>query len=171
MCVKCLAEAFPDRERTVLESGHYLLNFVGCAKCSERTERLGVASRKHEEEEGDEAGDFEETIEFDHACSKCGHVIASHYYCFRVRAEAGQQEYSMSCALCGKGEDVQRIIPTGGVGGADEEERDEERKATKPISAKDEESVTAPFASLMAGLNLSGAAQSQAKENDDAEWD
>jgi len=65
--------------------------------------------------EGDVGSDeYEEEATYDHVCTQCGHVIAQHYYAFRVCRQVDEcakrtgrvtQEYYMECTLCGKGMD------------------------------------------------------------------
>jgi hypothetical protein len=164
MCVKCLLEAFPDRERMTLEAGYYFVNFGGCAQCRE-PRSAGVLVTKRERAEEEDEDSYEETIEYEHTCAKCSHVIASHYYCFRVRTDLGQQEHSMSCALCGKGEDVQSILP-----GKPSLPSTQERP-----QVAEEPSATTSVSALLTGMTLKGVPSAQqakaaADEEEDQEW-
>jgi Churchill protein len=107
MCKHCLREAFPERQRTTLQNGAYLLNFAGCAGCKQRNDFLAERNLREEEtDEKDEEGEsiYEHSNDYEHACKLCGHKVADHSYVFRVISNGEIQEYSMSCALCGKGE-------------------------------------------------------------------
>uniref|UniRef100_A0A7S0DB84 Protein Churchill n=1 Tax=Amorphochlora amoebiformis TaxID=1561963 RepID=A0A7S0DB84_9EUKA len=95
----CLKEFRPERHRTCLDTGAYLLNFKGCCKCGNRV-ALKMVSRKVEEEE-DKDGYISEVVTFNHICAKCSHVICEHYYSFEAGEDA--QEYLMECPLCGRG--------------------------------------------------------------------
>ncbi|XP_072040985.1 protein Churchill-like [Amphiura filiformis] len=112
MCVECVKDKCPDRGRTCLETGSYLLNFQGCAECHKK-EPIKIEARQSgtEEEaaEEDAEGGEEELITFDHVCSECGHIIAEHQYTFCVDGE--YQEYSMTCMLCGRGSDSISVLP------------------------------------------------------------
>jgi len=101
MCRECVKEEYPDRGRTCLEKGCYLFNFISCTGCGKKE----VTQINHNE--NNEAD--EEVITFEHACSHCGHVVASHVYNFTV--SDGYQEYSMDCLLCGTAEDEQSVLP------------------------------------------------------------
>jgi len=103
MCVHCLREAFPERHRCTLERGTYFLNFAGCYQCKQRNDFPIETSRTTKEEKSEE--EMEETIEYDHTCKQCNHVIARHFYSYTENHEAEIQDYNMSCALCGKGND------------------------------------------------------------------
>ena len=98
MCQKCVKQQYPQRDRTCLESGSYILNFRGCTQCGVR-EPMNV---KNKECTTDDSGD--ENIQYEHVCSQCGHVVAHHMYSFTV--VEGDQEYEMNCLLCGTGEDT-----------------------------------------------------------------
>ena len=80
MCRLCLLEVQPDRLRTALEAGAYVLNFKGCAGCSQRAVNLKevnrVASVQVEEDEIE--SETTESISYSHACGNCGHVVAVH---------------------------------------------------------------------------------------------
>jgi len=112
MCVGCLREAFPERERSTLERGSFMLNFAGCKQCGARDDFLVEQKRRREETEDETEQSFEETIEYEHCCKRCGHVVAQHMYEFRVVQLGTVQEFSMSCALCGKGEHTSSSVPT-----------------------------------------------------------
>ena len=110
MCVACLLTVRPERGRTCLETGAYLLNYAACQGCQGRG---AVISRQREEEEDeDDDGDYEQTISYTRphgshdtfspllprrplsppplplscadVCGLCGHEIASHWYTFSV---------------------------------------------------------------------------------------
>lgn len=85
-----------------MEGGSYLLNFKGCAKCSEFA-IIKIANKKRNEE-----GDLE-TVTYTHHCPKCDHVICDHKYTFEVNGD--YQEYNMECMLCGIGEATISIEP------------------------------------------------------------
>ncbi|KAH9259391.1 hypothetical protein BASA81_002434 [Batrachochytrium salamandrivorans] len=111
MCKGCVRDCFPERGRSVLESGFYHINFASCVGCGERSQSLfqGKDAKPQvlqgDDNDNDGEDTYEETIEFEHQCDKCKHVIAQHYYQFKI-LPSGQQEYVMSCSLCGKGEDL-----------------------------------------------------------------
>ncbi|XP_066928913.1 protein Churchill-like [Clytia hemisphaerica] len=105
MCKECVINPFPNRNKTCLESGSYLINFKGCKECGKR-ELIKISNKQLKED------DEEENITYIHTCDSCAHVIAEHEYTFSVIDE--EQEYSMNCLLCGTGEDtVQQFIPKG----------------------------------------------------------
>ena len=86
-----------------------MLNFAGCAACGQRSDFLDELKRTRTEEDDDET--YEESIEFEHCCKSCNHLVAKHSYDFRIVQQGQVQEFSMSCALCGKGEDVSSSLP------------------------------------------------------------
>ncbi|XP_072896307.1 protein Churchill [Hemitrygon akajei] len=102
MCVGCVLREYPDRGNTCLENGSYLLNYVGCAKCSKRDFVL-ITNRTQDDDDG------EEIVTYDHVCQNCHHIIARHEYTFTVVDE--YQEYTMLCMLCGKAEDSISVLP------------------------------------------------------------
>ncbi|XP_041095800.1 protein Churchill [Polyodon spathula] len=102
MCTDCVQKEYPNRGNTCLENGAFLLNYVGCAKCSHRDFML-INNKTTEEEDG------EEIVTYDHVCKNCHHVIARHEYTFSVVDD--YQEYTMLCMLCGKAEDTISILP------------------------------------------------------------
>lgn len=164
MCKGCVRDCFPERGRSVLESGFYHVNFASCAGCGERSQSLLQGKdAKPQVEDGDGDGDdgtYEETIEFDHQCDKCKHVIAQHYYQFKV-LPGGQQEYVMSCSLCGKGEDL------GSAWGKAASTGDHAQIATQVV----------PPVEIFAGLKLSTTHHPTHphhhadKQEDEGEWD
>ena len=104
----CLGELLPDRGRTALDCGHYLLNWRACANCGRMTEiveagRETDARAADEVDEGSDDGECDETTTFMHRCATCSVVICEHYYNFRFDDERACQVYTMSCLLCGKG--------------------------------------------------------------------
>ncbi|KAL4237363.1 Protein Churchill [Mactra antiquata] len=103
MCVSCVKEEYPDRESICLDTGSYMLNFVGCAQCGDK-HGLTVVNRQTTEDE-----DGEETITYQHICKSCNHVIANHEHLFRV--EDDYQIYEMLCSLCGRSDDQRSIMP------------------------------------------------------------
>lgn len=103
MCEDCVKEEYPDRGRMCLDTGSYLLNFRKCNFCDHK-EEMQVMNKQQNGQDSEE-----EFITFEHVCSHCNHVIASHEYCFRVDGDF--QEYEMDCMLCGRGEDVVTILP------------------------------------------------------------
>ncbi|XP_005991558.1 protein Churchill [Latimeria chalumnae] len=102
MCRACVQREYPDRGKTCLENGSFLLNYVCCAVCSKRDFVL-ITNKAIEEEDG------EEIVTYDHVCKNCHHVIARHEYTFTVVED--YQEYSMLCLLCGKAEDSISVLP------------------------------------------------------------
>lgn len=102
MCKSCVKEQCPDRGRVCLETGSYLVNYRSCSKCSTK-DPLIIADMSSEETE------LTEVVTYNHTCSNCGHLVASHEYIFRVNEDC--QEYEMECLLCGRGEDVVSIVP------------------------------------------------------------
>lgn len=88
MCRACLKTAFPERHRCTSSDGALMHNFSGCAVCkSQCTTLLVLNHTASEEEDGD---GYEESVEFDHGCSKCRHIVARHIYEFRASAQGGQ---------------------------------------------------------------------------------
>ncbi|ELR25213.1 churchill domain containing 1, putative [Acanthamoeba castellanii str. Neff] len=102
MCRRCLVHVCPQRDRTCLSSGSYLLNFKGCGECG-KMEFIKIAELEKNETETDE------TVTYQHQCSECSHKIADHEYTFTIDGE--YQEYAMNCVLCGYGEDRVSIMP------------------------------------------------------------
>ena len=102
MCRDCLFEVRPRRGSVCLETGAYVLNFRGCARCGSRQRPRAVAHTREEDEDDDEVS---EEITFRHVCATpgCGHVIAEHFY--RYRGDDRLQTYLMECVLCGFGAD------------------------------------------------------------------
>jgi len=105
MCKDCVYEEFVDREGTVCEDGAYVLNLKVCAACQKRGRVRNVEKKSTEDEKGNE------TIEFDHVCEWCGHVIAHHHYELTIDEKRRMQVYSMECMLCGTAEDTRSIDP------------------------------------------------------------
>lgn len=156
MCKLCLREPFPERGRTVLESGFYLVNFMSCAQCGQRSQSLFQGREATPQvEEDDDA--YEETIEFDHKCDSCQHVIAPHYYQFKViTGESEAQEYLMSCSLCGKGEDSTLVHA-----------RLDKSSTVVVLKHAEPESMSKVFA----GLQLNLAATAAQDDGSEGEWD
>lgn len=102
MCRHCLVNVCPQRNRTCLSNGSYLLNFKQCGNCG-KFDTIKIINFTRTEEENDES------VSYDHHCSHCDHKIASHSFTFAV--SNGYQEYSMDCMLCGFGEDRQSCLP------------------------------------------------------------
>ena len=117
----CLGELLPDRGRTALDRGHYLLNWRACANCERMTEIVEAGretdARAAEAEEGSDDGECDETTTYMHRCAACSVVICEHYYNFRFDDELSRQVYTMSCLLCGKG-GSESFIDLDGSGGA-----------------------------------------------------
>lgn len=126
MCKQCLREAFPERQRTTLDTGAYHLNFAGCSQCHQRGDFLKETNRRTEETEHNDEGldaeeddpdfmllQFEETIEYSHSCPSCNHIVAEHFYEFKLLKQnrSTVQEFTMSCSLCGKGQDTCLAVP------------------------------------------------------------
>ena len=100
---RSVKKPFVDRADCVLDTGAYMLNLSGCAKCGER--KVKEEKRNIEVDDGDSV--YEETITFHHVFCKCSYVVAVHNYSFSV--EGYVQCYEMSCMLCGTGKDERRI--------------------------------------------------------------
>ncbi|XP_065663535.1 protein Churchill [Hydra vulgaris] len=98
MCINCVEAAFPERGKTCLDGGSYLLNFKGCFECGKR-EMVQVVEKKYKSD-----GEDKETVKYSHQCF-CGHYIAGHKYKFEVTTSF-EQEYEMNCLLCGVGENT-----------------------------------------------------------------
>lgn len=152
MCLECLLEHRPDRGRTCLEEGVYMINFKGCKKCGEVVELKNKKVEATEEEEVED-GEFTEELTFDHVCGKCGHVVAQHFYQFQVTPT--KQEFMMECMLCGRGIDE---IPLGVK---------RETVGTQTIT------VAAPKPALKLELAKLGLQQKEQKpsEHKDEDWD
>lgn len=154
MCKLCLREPFPERGRTVLESGFYLVNFLSCVQCGQRSQSL-FQGREAIPQVEQVDGAYEETIEFDHKCDACQHVIAPHYYQFKViTGEA--QEYLMSCSLCGKGEDSTLVHA-----------RQDKSSTVVVLKHAEPESMSKVFA----GLQLNLATTAAQDDGSEGEWD
>jgi Churchill protein len=162
MCKDCVKEAFVDRGRCALERGCYLLNFAGCIKCQRRDDFLEEKNLVHTEEQEDEAELFEETLEFNHCCKSCGHVIAKHLYGFRTNTTV--QEYSMACALCGKGEDVVAV----------KEQQQQQQPSGRSTALPDEQQISRvqfPTVMLTSNLLIQTKSKQKKEEEDDDEWE
>lgn len=94
----------PERGRTCLENGSYLLNYKGCGGCGQR-DFIKIIDREVTRNDDE----TEEEVTFTHVCSLCEHVIATHEYSFSVDDQ--DQQYSMNCMLCGFGEDTCSFMP------------------------------------------------------------
>ena len=109
MCLNCLNTARPDRGTVCLDEGAYLVNFKACASCGVRAmprtakrEEEATVDSEDETPEGEEPEETEE-VQFQHVCSECGHVVASHYY--RSVYSTRSQRFLMECMLCGRAAD------------------------------------------------------------------
>lgn len=102
MCKECVKEVFKDRERTCLETGTWWMNYKGCKECHSMSDLIVTEYKKEED-------DTSEEITYKHVCKKCGHEVAEHSYSFAI--EDDEQEYIMSCLLCGNGGDSVSISP------------------------------------------------------------
>jgi hypothetical protein len=157
MCKDCLVEVMPARQRTTLESGHYILNFKQCHACKDH----GHMPTEHDrqttvEEENDE---YVESVAYVHRCAACAHAIASHEYAFRVVGSA--QEYSMYCALCGKGESTQFMRA---VRDAEHQERSAAEAYNLPVP------VQVSLAAAFTNIPVSAPPRAQSDEAHDLEW-
>lgn len=107
MCKKCIvSENPPDRGRTCLDAGAYILNLGACGNCGARGSLpKSVEVSRTVNTDTDDEGESEEVEEvtFQHVCTVCEHVIAEHYYRFTV--DSHSQRYLMDCRLCGRGAD------------------------------------------------------------------
>eukprot|EP00743_Colponemidia_sp_Colp-15_P008223 GILK01008921.1.p1 GENE.GILK01008921.1~~GILK01008921.1.p1 ORF type:complete len:165 (-),score=22.51 GILK01008921.1:220-714(-) len=164
MCVECLVELCPDRAATCLEEGTYLHNYKGCKQCGLR-DMLIARDRKHVAQEG-ELDEFEETIEFEHSCPNCSHVVSTHFYSFAVSLQEQTnelvQDYQMQCHLCGKGTHVVKVVPTV------ESNLSTAAKARDPKTPNQD----ALFASLRMGpvVSTSHVAAAENDAVDESEW-
>eukprot|EP00128_Syssomonas_multiformis_P014598 Colp12_sorted_trinity150504_noHs@24762 len=106
MCLKCLKDPDLERGTTCLDGGSYMLNYNGCALCNSKgfvREVNRIAKEKNRKD-----GTSMETVTFEHMCADCDHIVAEHNYSFEVTSE--QQEYIMTCDLCGIGSDIHNIM-------------------------------------------------------------
>jgi len=78
MCRACVVEVMPDRERSVLESGSYVLNYSQCGQCASRAVPLLEQNRRVEVEDDGDGGEYTETVSYRHVCQPCGHEVAVH---------------------------------------------------------------------------------------------
>jgi len=101
MCLECIKEEFPDRERMCTDSGAYMANLISCASC--KGNQLKAVNQTYVEE-----SDIETTT-YDHICGSCQHLISSHHHKFWI--DGDYQEYTMECMLCGVAEDSISIMP------------------------------------------------------------
>ena len=101
------------------------MNFASCAQCGKREplrtsttlSANGISANGHDENGGHEIEDDDddeddeeaERVQFEHACSSCGHVVARHEYAFQV--DDNFQNFSMMCLLCGRAEDTRSVMP------------------------------------------------------------
>ena len=106
MCNKCVKEERPERERSCLEDGSYLVNYNSCAVCLKKTQ---ITTKDREDNTDiDEDDDFEEqTVTYNHHCATCDHLIAKHYYHFANDGDT--QDILMECILCGRGANIVRL--------------------------------------------------------------
>lgn len=113
MCKMCVREPFVPRGSIALDSGAYLMNYRGCAKCqlydfphADTLEKV-VSTEETTNELNhtaphSNAPKHEETVTFEHVCKQCGHQISTHSFEFRIERD-GSHFYSMECNLCGVG--------------------------------------------------------------------
>ena len=184
MCKQCLRDAFPARHRTTLEGGSYILNFAGCHACGKRTDFLSEKSRIREEVEDadeDDPHSYEETIEFDHCCASCNHVVAKHFYEFRIWREGLVQRFSMSCALCGSGEDECEVKPFQSSANHPQQQQQQQQRAPNLADLeqdrleKEQFAVKFPMNLLnmqisQMGVNAKSSTKNEKEEDDDDEW-
>ena len=170
MCKSCLREAFPERQRTTLERGAYVLNFAGCAQCGQRSDFLSETSKKRVENEDDDDGSYDEEIEYSHACKSCNHIVAQHQYEFRIimREEATMttQEYSMTCALCGKGQDSCYVTSSA----SRSQVRTSQATDSIPTNSFVQEPMSFPTALLATQFATTVKLPPKKDEGDDEEW-
>ena len=62
MCRECVVTVRPDRGRTCLETGAFVLNYAGCSACQHRSSIKAVGREVSEDEQDN--GDYEETVTF-----------------------------------------------------------------------------------------------------------
>ncbi|ORX57878.1 churchill-like protein [Piromyces finnis] len=104
MCQECVIEVSPDRGNITVESGFYPLNMKKCKNCQT------FSTPKTTDYVNDETEDSTSiTITYNHTCSKCNHLIASHEYTYQLND--GYHEYTMNCDLCGMGEANVSVLP------------------------------------------------------------
>ena len=122
-----IKEPYVNRGDCCLDTGCYLLNLRGCARCGARY--VVTHDRKTESQEDEDEGVYEEMTTFVHMCGKCGYTIAEHEHCFSVNKT--MQNFSMICMLCGTGSDERRLsMSSEEEGDVHEEEETEERSVT-----------------------------------------
>ena len=107
-----------------MEAGCYVINFAACAQCGKREPLRtsttlaanGIAVNgddadgdRHHVDDDDDDDEEAERVQFEHACSCCGHVVARHEYAFQV--DENFQNFSMMCLLCGRAEDTRSVLP------------------------------------------------------------
>lgn len=94
----------PSQGNTCLESGSYLMNYLGCAHCQQR-DFVRINNKATEEEDGEEIVTYDresppssqnhpdplvlqrstnKILSFPDVCKNCDHVIARHEYTFSV---------------------------------------------------------------------------------------
>ncbi|MES1914691.1 MAG: hypothetical protein MHM6MM_006737 [Cercozoa sp. M6MM] len=105
MCRTCILKPYPARGGVAHDTGIYVLNFAGCAKCGNRDPRR-VRQLVHacdSDSDGDSDGEgntITEEVQYDHVC-QCDHLIApQHFYSY----VEGSRTHTMHCVLCGRGE-------------------------------------------------------------------
>lgn len=104
MCQDCVKEEYPDRGTLCLDSGAYLANLQGCQGCGHKDTIKSINRSTSNAENSSQ-----EVIEYDHVCSNCNHVVATHDHRFWV--EEDYQYYEMRCMLCGDAEDTRSCYP------------------------------------------------------------
>jgi hypothetical protein len=108
MCNKCLKTLSPDRGNTCYDTGVYFQNFKSCDSCKQVNIPIKkIASQQETHQE------TEESVQFDHICPECSHIIAKHSYTFTLVGESIEeqaQESTMDCNLCGIGQDSQWVL-------------------------------------------------------------
>jgi hypothetical protein len=178
MCKHCVKDPFVERFRCTMERGSYMLNFAGCFECKSRNDFLLEKNRNQtiteagDDSEGEEAAEYEESIEYDHCCKSCGHLVAKHFYEFTIK-EKTNQEFTMSCALCGKGGDV---MSTHVIQPNREQIRvneivfvEEEQKVNFPTGLLATATLTAAFASSSLSAPMINQKHNEVVEDND-EW-
>lgn len=113
MCRECVSEIFPKRGTMCMDEGQFLLNLRSCATCGYRGPLREAARTETTSDDECEAIDGDvvsgedvettETVEFDHVCPKCQHVVGHHFY--RSVCNSRTRRFLMECTLCGQGAD------------------------------------------------------------------
>ena len=108
MCRECLVTVRPERGRTCLETGAFVINYAGCHACKQRSSIKSVGKEVSEDERDN--GDYEETVTFHRQLADSSHP--AHIHCSAIAPCCSQSLTHLStstaallhtdtCSVCG----------------------------------------------------------------------